>query len=278
MYRLLKRYLGFVFALIFFGPPAGAYVLQGPHILELMIRNTGSARNLLISQRLVLHGRPPAEASAEIRETVRYEFPGGFRSDTLSGEVQRIYVFKDGAALEVVDGKISATPGAGFDRYMDPFIYRSRILLSGWLTTVGVDVSISSLGRFEGNVAYIVGDAYPDDTRSQLWFEKETFRPIRYMLKTMQGHSGRGTLEFRYKNWRQFDTIAYPMKIECLQDALLIREIHVETVRVNPDFPQHLFDMDALRAQYPQGGGGSGAAEALEEVKRTIEDFKRRYE
>ena len=38
------------------GETAHAYVLQGPHILELMIEKLGSARRLLVSQRLQFHG------------------------------------------------------------------------------------------------------------------------------------------------------------------------------------------------------------------------------
>jgi len=257
---------------------ADAYVLQGPHILELMVEKLGNAKRLLISQRLIIHDRSLTHQPMEIREAVRYLYPDAFRSDISSDTTQRIYLFTGGKVLTVIDGKASAGVETWFDRYKDLFLYHSRVLLANHLTLSGVDVSVSSMGRFGDKIAYVVGGEYPAENRSQIWIEKETFRPIRWILKDIPNYPDLGTVEFRYKNWQKFDTVAYPMDIEFFQDGMLVRKLKVETVTVNPEFSKDLFDMEALQSRYLPVEREEKAPEALDEVKKTIEEFKRRFE
>ena len=49
---------------------ADAYVLQGPHILELMVEKLGDAKRLLISQRLIIHDRSLTHHPTEIRASL----------------------------------------------------------------------------------------------------------------------------------------------------------------------------------------------------------------
>lgn len=257
---------------------ADAYVLQGPHILELMVEKLGDAKRLLISQRLIIHDRSLTHQPTEIRESVRYLYPDAFRSDISSDTTHRIYLFTRGKVLTVIDGKASAGVETWFDRYKDLFLYHSRVLLANHLTLNGVDVSVSSLGRFGDKIAYVVGGEYPAENRSQIWIEKETFRPIRWILKDIPNYPDLGTVEFRYKNWQKFDTVAYPMDIEFFQDGMLVRKLNVETVTVNPEFSKDLFDMEAIQSRYLPVEREDGTSEALDEVKKTIEEFKRRFE
>lgn len=257
---------------------ADAYVLQGQHILELMVEKLGDAKRLLISQRLIIHDRSLTHHPTKIRETVRYLYPDAFRSDISSDTIQRIYLFTGGKVLTVIDGKASTGVETWFDRYKDLFLYHSRVLLANHLTLSGVDVSVSSLGRFGDKIAYVVGGEYPAENRSQVWIEKETFRPIRWILKDIPNYPDLGTVEFRYKNWQEFDTVAYPMDIEFFQDGMLVRTLNVETVTVNPEFSKDLFDMEAIQSRYLPVEREERASEALDEVKKTIEEFKRRFE
>jgi hypothetical protein len=257
---------------------AEAYVLQGPHILKLMIETLGDAKRLRVSQRLVIHDRSPTHNPAEIRETVKYLYPDAFRSDISSDTTQRIYLFTGGKVLTIVDGKASAGAETWFDRYKDLFLYHSRVLLTNQLMLSGVDTSVSSMGRFGDKIAYVVGGEYPAENRSQVWIEKDTFRPIRWILRDIPNYPDIGTVEFRYKNWQKFDNAAYPMEIEFFQDGLLVRKLNVETVTVNPEFSKDLFDMETLQSRYLPVEREEKAPEALDEVRKTIEEFKRRFE
>ncbi len=261
-----------------FFAPARGYVLQGPHILELMIQRLGEAKRLRVSQRLIIQDPSSDPPSTEIEEIVRYAYPEAFRSDISSETAQRIHLFVKGDALTIIDGKATVGETVWFDRYKDLLLYHSRVLLTNHLTLSGIDVSISSLGRFEDKIAFVVGAEYPAETRSQVWIEKDTFRPIRMILKKLPAYPDIGAFEFRYRNWQEFDGVFYPMTIEFFQDGLLVRRLRVESVTVDPSFSEDLFDLHALQSRYVSKDMEKKTTEALDEVKKTIEEFKRRFE
>jgi outer membrane lipoprotein-sorting protein len=260
---------------------ANGYVLQGPHVLELAVEKLGRAERLLVSQELVFYETADAPASApsvRIPETVRYAYPGAFRSDISSPSAQRIHICNNGKILTVTDGKDASASETWYDRYKDLLLYPSRALLLEHLTARGIDVSTSSLGRFEGKIAYVVGDTPPHNTRSQVWFEKDTLKPIRWIMRNLPVHSDSEELEIRYREWRQFGTVFYPMRIEFLQHSRLVREIRVDSVEVDPAFPKELFDLKPLQSRYGFSEAEAKPVDSLEEVKKTIEEFKRRFE
>jgi hypothetical protein len=150
-------------------------------------------------------------------------------------------------------------------------------LLQSKLPLVGVNVSISSIGRFQGKLAYIIGAQYPDETVPQIWVNKETFRPFRWIITG----NAEDSLEVRYLEWREVDNTWYPMRIEFFRNHELSREILVQNIRVNPLLPQELFDIDRLKSMYPpiaDSVPGQDETDELDEVQKTIEEFKKKYE
>jgi len=282
MRQFLKRLSIIIFTLcgasVLFSSVGNTYVLQGPHILELMVEKLGDAKRLSVSQRLIILDGSLTQNPTEIREAVKYLYPDAFRSDISSDTTRRIYLFNRGEVLTITDDKASVGVETWYNRYKDLFLYHSRVLLANHLTLSGVDVSVSSLGRFEEKISYVVGAEYPAENRSQVWIEKATFRPIRWILKDIPDYPDLGTVEFRYKNWKKFNTVAYPMDIEFFQDGVLVRKLHVETVTVDPEFSEDLFDMEALQSRYLLIEKEEKLPETLDEVKKTIEEFKRRFE
>ncbi len=95
---------------------------------------------------------------------------------------QRGYVLTKLESLTAVNGKIVDEPENVFDRYKDILLYHSRETLHVKLNWLGVEVSLTSLGRFQDKIAFVIGAQYPEESRSQLWVDKETFRPIRWLL------------------------------------------------------------------------------------------------
>jgi len=254
---------------------AAAYVLKGPHLLELMVESIGEADRLLIEQKLILYENSQETTPVELKETVRYVFPETFRSDIRSDSIQRIHIKSGETVLTVIDGRASAGPETGFDHYKDLLLYHSRILLEEKLATAGVDTSISSLGRFENHIAYVIGAVYPDSGRPQIWIDKESFLPLRWILRA---NSDGPVLEFRYQQWKKIDDIQYPMRIQCYGNGKLIREIMVDDYRVDPVFAQELFDIGRLRSSYPEQTAPKPVVKDIDEVQKTIEDFKKLYE
>lgn len=283
MYQYLKKAFALIFCLAMVlccYTPANCYVLQGPHLLDLMIKKYGKAKRLLVSQKLIFYDNSRQMGAVKINETLSYVFPEGFRSDILSKNTQKIHVVSKGRELTIIDGKIADDFQSVFDIYKDLILYRSRILLQKRLDMLGVDGSISSLGRFRGKIAYIVGAQYPDESAPQIWLNKDTFRPIRWIISKKARHGRQDTTEFRYVEWKRFDNNWYPMRIEIYQDDTLLREIVVDNIDINPSFSDDLFDIKKLQSTYMEAGPGEQKQrdlEGLSEIQKTIEDFKKIY-
>ncbi len=257
--------------------PARAYVLPGPYILELMTQNLGKGKRLLVTQKLVLLNDTPDKNPLELSETLKYIFPNTFRSDILSENIQRIHVLSRGRALTVIDGKTSDEAENPYDHYKDLLLFRSRKMLQERLSHLGVDPKVSSLGRFQGKPAYVLGAQYPDETVPQVWLDKNTFRPLRWIITSQTQQR----LEVRYLQWNKLKNTWYPTRIEFIADGNLVRKIHVESIKVNPSFEKNLFDIEHLKSRYPRveptAPAGQDKKESTNEIQKTIEDFKKIY-
>jgi len=283
MYNYLKNafVIIFCFAMVLCcWTPTNCYVLQGPHLLDLMIKEYGRAKRLLVSQKLIFYNSSRQIGAVKINETLSYVFPEEFRSDILSENTQKIHVVSKDQTLTIIDGKIADDFQSVFDIYKDLILYRSRILLQKRLDMLGVDGSISSLGRFRGKIVYIVGAQYPDESAPQIWLNKDTFRPVRWIISKKAGNGRQDTTEFRYVEWKRFDNNWYPMRIEIYQNNTLLREIVVDHVEINPSFSEDLFNIKQLQSTYMEAGPSEQKqrdSERLTEIQKIIEEFKKIY-
>jgi len=278
-YNYLQKFLAFFsfMVFVFFYTHANAYVIPGPHVLELMIEKLGRGKSLLISQKLSIYDVSHKKNIIELRETLKYSFPEKFRSEIQSENAKRIYVFSLGAALTVIDDKIVSNTETRFDCYKDVFLYRSRILLQNRLSLLGVDTSVSSLGRFQNKTAYVIGAKYPDESVSQIWLDKNTFQPVRWII--IDNKSNKDVLEIRYGDWKQTHKAWYPMRIEFYHNDILVREIYADKIKINPSFSDELFDIEHLKSVYLNlGSVEKDNSQGLNDIQKTIKEFKKLYE
>ena len=267
--------------LLWFFVPANAYLLQGPHLLELMTQNIGRTESLFVSQKLVLYDDSFKDGSIELKETLKYIFPEKFRSDIVSKNIKSIHVVSKGISLTVIDGKTVAGHETLFDLYKDIVLYNSRSALLQRLVRLGINESVSSLGRFQNKPVYVIGAQYPDESISQIWLNKDTFRPFRWIINSRKPGGRLDSLEVRYFKWRKIRKIWYPMHIEFYQDDKLVRMIEVDEIKIDPGFSAGLFDINRLKSTYPQSTqvlSKQHQPGELSEVQKMIEEFKKIYE
>jgi hypothetical protein len=271
--------LHFVILVLFgFFEPVEAYVLQGPHLLDMMIKNLGTADRLEVLKKVTIYGQDSGKSLSEYNEIVKYDFPHSFRSDVLADKFQRIFVTSNGRSVKIVDGKTSALSESRFYQYKDVLLIRSRGLLQQKLADLGIDISVTSYGRIKGAIAYIIGARYPDESVPQIWIEKNTFRPIRWIIAGAKGRDRLNLFEVRYKEWRETETLWYPGKLEFYRGDRLVREMKTESVVVNANFKSDAFDVGRLRSAYPQDDreNPSGArTEDIDEFQKKIEELKK---
>lgn len=261
--------------------PAHAYVLSGPHVLELMISKYGKANRLLVSQKQTVYSADAQGAGIESRETLRYAFPESFRSDLRSPTGERVHVVTKHDALAAIDGRIVNDPEDEWGLYKDILLYRSREILQQKLNWKGVDTAQSSLGRFQDRIAFVIGAQYPDESRSQVWVDKETFRPIRRLIIPATPAGEPAVLEIQYLDWQLFANNWYPARITFTANGRLVREIKVTGVQVNTNFPSDLFDIEGLKKRFLPPAPAAAEppkADGMGEIKKTGEVFKNLYE
>ena len=296
-----------------------AYVLQGLHLLDLMIEQLGAeAQSLYVSQELTFY-RPvsqtdietdktmeedqtleyseadlpdeqnvqldenvPSQEMLQLEETLRFVFSHSFRSDTESSESERVHVVSGDRTLTIIDGNIIPPVANRFDLYKDIFLYRTREILAERLLQLGVDVSISSLGRYEGEIAFVLGAVYPDESVSQIWIDRETFLPTRWIMRGNGDGFQSDMIEVRYLTWWKSGEVRFPSRVEFYQDGNLVRVNQLKSFRGGDEFSEDLFDIDYLRSRYPlaprQPLVPGESEEEPSEVQKTIDEFRRVFE
>jgi hypothetical protein len=181
----------------------------------------------------------------------------------------------------VVDGQIAETATSRFDRYKELFLFQNRKQLEKHLTALGVDITVASLGRIDDRIAYVLGAQYPDTLPTQVWVDKETLRPLRWMQADRDSDGQLDIFEIRYNDWRPVDKAWYPGRVDFYHNAVLVREIIIEAIAKDAGFGYELFDIERLRANYPLAqpmDQEPTESKELREVHETIEEFKKKFE
>ncbi len=234
---------------------ARGYVLPGGQVLALMEAKRAVPQSLEVRQvvsRMPLDGAP--RLAVELQETLHYRFPDHFRSDIRGDGYQRTSIRTPLDRLVVVNGQIQSEPSERFEDYPAILLNATRTAMTDYLRGVGVDLALTSLGRFEGDYCFVIGAAYPDQNAAQLWIQKDTFRPLRLMLPPSVLNPEAGALEIRFLDWGQIEGAAYPMRIQVYRKHQLWREMRVENLRVDPVQDPAFFDTAGLRATLPDWG------------------------
>ncbi len=258
---------------------AGAYVLEGPHVLDLTARAMGKIAALRVEQKLIVYPQDPDTAATVFDETAVYVMPERFRSDIVSERVRRTHLVFADSSLTVIDGRLAVGDDDPFDRYQQLLRSRTRPRLMKTLNRLGVETAISSLGRVDETVVFVLGARYPDESVSQLANDKETFLPVRLLLVYRNGNDRH--VEIVYRNWQKVQSGWFPFQVLFRVNGRLDREIRVADLRINPSIPAELMDPEALKASAAALDADTSQGqkqEAVEAVQQAVEDFQKKFE
>lgn len=257
--------------------PAAGYVQPAPFIAGLMLRHLDLPKNMLVTQELRIYTEPEERPEA-LEQKIYYRLPGDFRSETTAGQLERIHVSTLESSVTVVDGKLVRGRRPWYNCYKDLFVFASRKNLVDHLSGLGIDMRVSSLGRLDKNLVFVLGAGYPNERRRQLWVDKESFLPLRWIVMPAEKAGEPTTCEIRYLEWRKAADSWYPGKIEFYEKGEKIRDMKVKGIKVDSSLPGELFDVGALRSsasrvsgrETEESGGEAG-------IRRQLEEFKNIY-
>ncbi|NVM57041.1 MAG: hypothetical protein HWN51_02825 [Desulfobacterales bacterium] len=260
---------------------SAAYILPAKQILAFMIRQFGSGRTLMVSQKTVLYDPRLEGGMQELDETLYYGYPDRFRSEVMAPGVEQIRVINTDGALIVHNGKIIGEMENPFDHFKDLLLYRETELLVGRLSQLGINFEVVSLGRFKDKIAYVIGARYPDESVPQAWIDKKSFRPVRFIVR---GDDGKDvpSREIQYTDYRPLDKgKSYPARMLFFENGTLVRMHVLKTFKINPAVPDQLFDIAYIKSMYEPIASTQPTplpASELDEVKKSIQDFKKIFE
>jgi len=308
LYRVLAAVLAFICITGGIQASAFAYVLDGRHVIERMLEEMDLPARMQVEQTLTLFDDRFEGGRIAVKQTVSYHLPGRFRSEIRVERLHRIYVAAGDARLTIVDGQIVSRQSDATHRYKDLFCYSDRQALVNHLAYLGLNPRLSSFGRTDDEVVYVIGARYPAASPPQLWVSKDRFLPLRWVLPApgpnepgpdksdKQRVAGKASAEnrltFQYEDWRVVGGSRYPGVIKVYQGERLIRKIEVNQIHINPALPENLFDIDHLRAAYAKaapepvrteekaGGKSADVPEqgAEDKIDQQIEEFRSIFE
>jgi outer membrane lipoprotein-sorting protein len=245
-----------------------------------MIDQFGPARTLEVMQKTVIYDPSLEGGMRELDETLYYRYPDQFRCEVSTPGGEQVRVVGPEGAIFVTNGKIVAETESPFDYFKDLLLYRQEDLLLNRLSQLHVNLDVVSLGRYKNKIAYVIGANYPDESVPQVWIEKNSFRPIRYLLKA--GTNDSDFEEIEYTDYMPLDKKRwYPAHILFYKNGGLARMYELKTFRINPELPDQLFDIAYLKTIYQPIASTQpppSPTSDLDEVQKVIRDFKETFE
>ena len=276
-------YLVCAFIVLGLAAASHSYVLPAKQILDFMIEQFGSARTFEVLQKTVIYDPGLEGGMRELEETLYYRYPDRFRGEVSLPGGEQVRVVGPEGAIFVINGKIIAEAENPFDHFKDLLLYREPDVLLKRLSQMDVNLDIVSLGRYKDRIAYVIGAKYPDESVPQIWIEKNTFRPIRYVVKG-GGSKDAALEEIEYADYMPLGKDRwYPARILFFENGRLGRMYEVKTFRVNQELHDQLFDIAYLKTVYQpivstQPTPTVTPTSELDEVEKTIRDFRKTFE
>ena len=257
--------------------PAHAHVPDGRRLLQLLSDKLGVVDTMKVVQNLRMTVPGETQGMAGVSETLRYRSPACFRSDIQGPAIRRIFVENNDHLVTVTDDKVSFSVKTWFDRYKDLLFCRSASMMQIRLDQWGVDTSITSLGRINGTPVYVLGGQYPDKSASQVWIDKNSLLPLRWLVAEKGASGSRIHREIHFLNWEKSAGVWYPMAVQFFQGRRLVREIQARQITSNGPIGEEWFDIEALRGRFSPSRTPMDAETPIEEIRQTMKEFSRRF-
>ena len=215
------------------------YILPPSQIMEIMANKFAPIKALTITQHTKIKDLHQEKETA-FGEMVSLRSPYLYRSEIPGQPDKRLIIHNNSKTLRIVNERIT------YDEENYDFIYRFFLLsydpepLLAMLNEVGINTDKVSLTRFEGTIAYLIGEK--NEGSARLLVDKELFLPL--LLKY-------GDYRFRFSNYIEFMEHAwYPFQIVYSYKGEIIEEYTVMDIQANLPIDVSLFDIPLIRDKF----------------------------
>jgi len=219
------------------------YILPSSQIIAIMTNKFAPIKTLTITQHTKIKDIHQEKETA-FSEIVSLSSPYLYRSEIPGEPGKRLIIHNKAKTLRIVNERIT------YDEESYDFIYRFLHLshdperLLAMLNEVGINTDKVSLTRFEGKIAYLIGEK--NEGSARLLVDKELFFPL--LLKY-------GDYRFGFSNYIEFmEHTWYPFQIVYSYKGEIIEEYTVLDIQANQPIDVSLFDIPQIKEQFGKSG------------------------
>lgn len=253
-----------------------AYIPPAVTLLRMSSQANQQFKDFLLESQSIIYDQVYVQGHKRLSETIYLRLPNMIRCEMRFSDSTKIFISRGEERFVLVDDQVKAA-GIPIEKKLLPLLYLYHPLnfLADELKKLGLDLSINSLGRFEGEIVYIIGskDGYMD--RPQLWLEKDTLRPLRFINIANDREGGvSGQVDVRFIKYKFFrNNVWFPSMILVFKSNVLNREYIFTDVVVNYDLEDELFNVD-----FPESRGvGLMKKEKNISTEELLHDFEKRF-
>ena len=215
------------------------YILPPTQIIEFMTNKFTKIERLKIIQ---LNNIKDLNQEGErvFGEIIYFWFPTLYRSE-IAGQLGKRLIIHDGIkTLRVIDREITSEGESWDIPYRFLMLAQNPERLLERLKDLGMNLDKASLTRFEGRIAYLIGEK--EEGSPKLLVDKDLFVPLLLQY---------GNILLRFSDYREFmEQIWYPYKIAYSFNGDIIEEYTIKDIIVNPSLDLSLFDIPLISSQF----------------------------
>ena len=215
------------------------YILPSSQIIEFITNKFATIKTLTITQHTKIKDIHQEKEKA-FGEIVSLSSPYLYRSEIPGQPGKRLIIHNKAKTLRIIDRKIT------YDEESYDLIYRFFLLshdptrLLEMLKEVGINTDKVSLTRFEGKIAYLIGEKKEGGAR--LLVDKDLFLPLLLQY---------GSVLFQFSDYRELKKRAwYPYKIIYSFNGAIVEEYTVKETKVNSALDLSLFDIPLISSKF----------------------------
>jgi hypothetical protein len=259
---LARCILGFlVFAALTWVMPykAEAYIMPADQLVGLMMANFSRLKSLVITHTAHLYSSQDQEADTVLEERIWLKSPGLFRVELMG----RLEGQGSGDRLSI---------NMAFRRLLMANDGQSIMTL---LLEMGINRESMGFTRFNGTIAYRIGDKSPQSPK--LLIEKERFLPLLISYR-VPGDPGQKMLTVQFDDYRKLPEGWYPHQISYMAGKDISARYFIIDVQVNVPVDSSLMRSIRELTRPPQGLGNGKELHDEERLREVIKLLKEKYQ
>ena len=228
-----------IIGIVTFPSTGQPYILPSTQIIEFMSNKFAGINTLKIIQHTKVK-ELMEEKERVFGEIIYLKSPYLYRSEIVGQAGKRLIIHKNTRILRIINRRIH------YDGESQGLLCRFLLLAQGpkrlleRLKLIGIDLKKVSLTRFEGRIAYLIGEK--EEWSPSILVDKDRFLPLFLKYDDVRVH---------FSDYREIKERAwYPFKITYSSIWDTEEEYTIKDIVVNPPIDISLFDIPIIRAQF----------------------------